>query len=461
MGVSFNYITNFWQLVDLNQLKHHLAGSLYLLHAQPPLFNLTIGILQNFSPRVQETILFIIFQLMSFFICWFLFSIASVLIGSNGFALVIVTISCASPSLVLYGNWSFYALPTLFFLMGAIAFYANWLVREKWSSAIASAFFWCLLVMLNTTFQLPLLIVLVSPFFIHYRKDLIKLLSIAIPCLLVVAWITKNLLLFGVPATTSWSGMNLARTTISTLSPNEIAEGQNNGLFNYVASIPPFSPLNAYHLRVRLNEGKKNILNMVTDTDGRPMPAQNLNNLQYIAISNLYLHDDLAAIFNYPKNYFGQLTRNAKLYFAPSEDYVFLQKNQEHLQNYARYYNFVFEGVYSASSATEITGLADHNKAVPISKLSFFAFLEVLVACLTIAHSITFYLLNLLRRKTNFDTRPISTRTMISVVISWVFVVTTLTEYGENQRFRFDYGMLGVVLMLSYMYDYFKKRFSK
>jgi hypothetical protein len=48
---------------------------------------------------------------------------------------------------------------------------------------------------------------------------------------------------------------------------------------------------------------------------------------------------------------------------------------------------------------------------------------------------------------------------MISIVISWVFVVTTLTEYGENQRFRFDYGMLGVVLILSYMYDYFKKDF--
>src|SRR6185437_13942463 len=79
-------------------------------------------------------------------------------------------------------------------------------------------------------FQLPWLALLVVLLALASRRPKAVLRAAAVPLVLVVLLYAKNAVLFGVPTTSSWFGMNMARITLNVAPRSElqrlVAEGR-------------------------------------------------------------------------------------------------------------------------------------------------------------------------------------------------------------------------------------------
>jgi hypothetical protein len=97
-------------------------------------------------------------------------------------------------------------------------------VRTR-STAWGIGFFGALafIVLLNSTFQWFWLAATAGPLVVLMRHRWRSFLAVAaVPLLFVAVWYVKDAVLFGTNATSSWFGMNLAKTTTYRASPVQL-----------------------------------------------------------------------------------------------------------------------------------------------------------------------------------------------------------------------------------------------
>ena len=157
-GVRFNAAAltghaDEFQLLDLEQLQHHLVRSVWYLQSQPPLFNLASGLLLKLPASTISPVLVIaslalsLGMVLSFFYLCLDMGVPAI---PTYFLTVLVILA---PSNVFYSNWWFYSFPTAVFVtFGALC--AARFVRTR-STVWGIGFFGSIavVVLLNSTFQ--------------------------------------------------------------------------------------------------------------------------------------------------------------------------------------------------------------------------------------------------------------------------------------------------------------------
>ena len=304
------------QNVDPNLLQHRLAQSLWYLHGQPPLWNALLGLSLKLPSRIYPLLWHLIFLGLGLVEILALFALQLELRVPRRVAVVIAAGFSIAPAVLVYENVFFYDYPTLV-LLTVTALSVGWFVaRPSFRRGLLTFSLAAALVLLRTIFEWPWLLLVAGLLLVACRGSRrTVLLSCALPFALVLGVIAKNWFMYGVPSTTSWSGMMLARAAINTLPLSERRQLVREGKLHTVSLVTPLSALSAYEA-VGIKPAAKTGIPLL-DEPGDPDFPRNLENRTYVRISNLYLQDDLWIMRHRTGAYLHAVGNGYAYFFAP------------------------------------------------------------------------------------------------------------------------------------------------
>jgi hypothetical protein len=418
-----------WQLLDLSLLRHHLLGSLAVLHMQPPLYNLAIGLLLRLPGALQVPVAEVVLFACAAASAALTLASMSLLGVPRAFALgVTLVFVVLDPAQFLYAMTPFYVAPTAA-LMTGLGYLAIRMAQAP-TAATAAAFAACGAVLaLWTTLWQPLvflgLLVLTLMLLPADRRALAK--GMAVPAAALVAWSLHTTVSFGTPMTSTWLGMNLARVTVYATPRETVDDLVHQGRLPPIATVHPFAALSVY--RATPDRSGPPALTQVTKADRSP----NENNRAYIGVSRLALADDLRFIALEPRQYAVNVFGSLSLWFTPADQYFTL-----HAAPTATYRAIYDRYVAWQPAPYEHPDGRHIPTSTRWSRLSVFALAVwgcVLVGVPTVV-AVTY------RRRHH---------RAVGLVLLWLLVtvplvVTSLTEYGENNRLRFEVGTAPITL---------------
>ena len=411
------------QLLATAWLRHDLLHSVGSLTMQPPLYNLAIGVLLALPHTVITPAAGLWFFGCSIVIALSTFG-SMVLLGVARRVAFFVTLVLVvlDPAQLLFSTHLFYATPTAA-LMGATTFLGIWaLSKPSWRRSLAFAATGSSLALFNTMVQPLVLLILLAVLVLALRPwRRVLVVGMVVPCLVLCAWVGLSIARVGTPATSTWFGMNLAHGVLRPADPLLIESMVANGQLSPLALVKPFSSLAAsgvapVHAGPRASAA-------ATRPDGLP----NLNNRAYAEVSSRYLTDSVTFIEHHPGAYLATVWAGLKLWAVPSDQFYFF---------YRRTSTATWEVAYDAMPMLQIRHDQDlsmalwQRKTVSVSQVSWLLVLETLGDVLGGAIVIGRW-------------RSLRRRWAAAVAVPWflatqAFVVSALTEYGENNRFRFE-----------------------
>jgi len=439
-GVRFDMSTlpQFFQFVAPALLKANLGQSLWYLHSQPPMFNLFLGIVLNLFPGHEAAVCAACYVLLGLAFAVTLFLLLRGFGISDGLSAAASALYIASPTVVLYENWLFYAYPVTVLLLLSALLWQRFVNRGRFVDALA--FFVCAATVALTwsLFHLVWLFGLAVALLLLRRREWRKVLAAAaIPLLVVTYWYGKNLVQFGQFTGSTWFGMNFARIAGIAVSDQELRMMRNSGAISAVSLVHPFRSPDEYYSAV---PKPRPTGIAVLDQEKKPSGASNLNNIVYVAVSRQYGRDALRILAAYPDAYLRGLVEAYLDYFLPASSYAFLAVNNAHIAGFARFVNTALNG-----------SLSQHWDARLASDQPVRYILQGLLNVgwfLFLAYAVVFILgLVLLRRRSLFRALRLPMM-FLWLNIAWVTLVSNTVEVGENNRFRFTADPLVFVFLL-------------
>lgn len=333
----------FFQYLDPELLRTRLSESLLYLHAQPPLFNLFLGVVLKALPG-NEVLGFSVF----YFLCGLVlylstFTLQTRLGVSRAVAFVTSTVFMLSPSFVLYENWLFYTFP-LTAVTVAAAMCLHKALSEHHRGALWG-FVWLLfcLVCTRSLFHVVYYVAVIAAVAWAAADSRKRILKVAIiPFLIILALYGKNAVLFGKFTTSTWLGMNLWTMTARNLPEDERQALVMQGRLSELSMIDRFADLEAYPAEYAQPQQYEGV--PAVSASKRSTGYTNYNHLAYIRISDVYLQDALYVLRHRPSTFLIGILRSWYSYFRSSSDYVFLETNRERISGMNTLYDAVFYG---------------------------------------------------------------------------------------------------------------------
>jgi hypothetical protein len=237
---------------------------------------------------------------------------------------------------------------------------------------------------------------------------------------LVSGWYLKNYIIFGQFSTSSWIGMNLARTVFYGYPVTDS---------NQIASIEPFSPLRYYHRFTDTSERAAfaglDDRDLLSVTKNNVDSIENMNHVDYLGISRQYMTASKDYLKRHPLSYAKTVLQNSVIFFAPATRYPFAEQAAGKIKYY--------DAVYSFNLSHFAHTKAQRRIALTLSAIpNIFVYLYV------------FYLLgmDIYRRK---KISPLNL--FIILTVGFVFFTSSLVEHYENMRFRYEIEPLFLVLL--------------
>jgi 4-amino-4-deoxy-L-arabinose transferase-like glycosyltransferase len=239
----------YWQVLDIGLLRDDLARSLVYLHAQPPLYNLFLGLVLKLAGTRAPVAFDGAFLAMGYLTILGVYALVRELGAPRGAALAAAAVQTFSTTWLLYESWLFYTLPTAMLLTWTCV----WLARAARGGPRA-AWFVPLLVtaaaMLRSTYHLVWVVVALALLLTWVQGDgrqrRVAWTASILSVLLVGGLYGKNTRLVGSFGPSSWLGMSLARLTTDRLDEPTRTLWIRQGVLDPVAAVPAFSPLAAY-----------------------------------------------------------------------------------------------------------------------------------------------------------------------------------------------------------------------
>jgi hypothetical protein len=426
----------FWQFLSAPLLQHHLVQSLWYLHSQPPLFNLATGLLLKLPTALQHPVAQFGFLVLGLVLVLATYLTLIDLGAPHWVALITAGLIMLDPAAVLYENWYFYALPTATLLTVGTLCCIRYLRTQRFAWGLG--FFGSLsaVVLMNSTFQIEwLAIPFIGILLVDRRRWRTVLAAAAVPLLIVVGWYVKDAVQFGTFTTSSWIGMNVAPSTTLAAPRSLINRLIANGTLTPLAAIPPFGPVSTYEPRFT-KTGHTGV--PALDQRRRAGGSSNYNNLAYVAVSRQYLHNDIAFIKAEPGRYAVIVSRAVKMSFVPTDQfYVFVvgsHPNRSAIATWSRLYD---AGVLWQPSDDPSAGLATELGHAP-------GFSQVAYGTLAI-YALALVGLPLACWHRRRDRPFIAAMGFLWLTTTWLMVVTSLVEIGENNRLRFEVGPLPAI----------------
>jgi hypothetical protein len=420
-----SFLPYFWQLLDPNLLQHHLLASVWNLNSQPPLFNLGIGILLKLPFGSQEPVAQIVFLLLGLAIVLSTYLILVELRVPTWLAFAVSVFVIVNPTYVLYENWLSWSYPTAAFLTFSVLCLLRFLRTRSvwWGFGFFSSVM--IVIFLDSAYQLPwLAAALVIAFVVARRQWRSVAVAAVLPVLLVVGWVIKDASQVGTFTTSSWLGMNLTRTTLDSASPQQINAMIKAKTLTPIAAVPAFSPVDDYVPKyAHLPRGGSPAVDAPTIAPGIP----NYNNSIYVAVSNQYLHDDLAFIRARPGRYASEVFSAAKLWTFPSDEYAYVLVNWLNIRPWSNFFD----------RTVLLRPAAKPSSVVGAAQLSYSTILVYL--CAIIGTPIVIW------RRRRDDPAAAAGLAYLVVTVLYSFAATSLIELGENQRFAMELGPLPLI----------------
>lgn len=424
-----------WQLLDPRLLQHHLLGSLWELHSQPPLYNLAVGLLLHLPRGAQVPVAALAWSAMGLVLAVTALALLTALrvppAVAGGVVLVLVV---ANPDAAMYERWLFYPEPTAATL--TVCAYAG--VRfvdggtRRWGALFFGA--GAVAVLLNSTYQWVWWLVLAVPAAVALRHRWRSLaVTAAVPVLAVGLWVGKDAVLFGSFTTSSWAGMNLATSTLQEQPAPVLARLVRRGVLSPLAEITPFSPVGAYSPRFfHAPPPGTGPLDERVESNG----GTNFDNRVYLAVSQAYLRQDLAFIAAEPGRYATDVARAAMVWALPADDYPFVAGLRQPVAAYATFFDAAV--LWQPQAAPRAGLVAEFGRRAPSP--AQVSWLTVLVTVLAVAGAPV-----VAWRARRRDRVLAAGLAMVWWTGTFAFVVTSLFEVGENNRFAAEVFPLPLV----------------
>lgn len=436
VGVRFRpFFTGYpaWQALDVELLRDDLLTSLFYLHAQPPLFNLFAGLtLKIFTaPDEAVRIVFLLLGLIQVAAIWLLLRRLSVRTWLR-YCLAILYI--ASPAAVLYENYYFYTYPVATILLVSSFCLLRYLEKGRIAWGLAFFFLGAALVLTRSPFHLVWLamaaLIALTGAPGRARRTLLLL---AVPLALCLGWYGKNYLLFGSFTSSTWKGWSLSHIATGFLDAGERDAMIREGKISPLAALPTFAepafyrgvyppdrPVPDYYSHPALNREEK--------TGG----GVNYNHHEFIAVASRFGRDALAVMAARPGAYLRGVSNSFRLYHLPTGSYHFLSPNRRRIEVYARAWEFLGGSLVSPGDPDYYRQESGRTtRAVSWGSVLAFCLLPLIV----------------LSRRIR-ENRPVFFVSLY-IVFNIVFVtaVSILSDYGDNQRYRFQIIPLMVVAL--------------
>jgi hypothetical protein len=434
LGVRFDSttLTHHWQYLDIYLLRDQLAQSLWHLHSQPPLFNLYLGLWLKLLAGTTGSFA-VTFLLLGLFLSCGIYWLMLGLGVRRWLAAGLTILFVLSPTSILYENWLHYTYPLMALLVLAA------LLLRRYSSdgrvLTGSAFFatlaavcltmsffhlvWLVLVLLG-------LVILMAAARLDVRR---ALLAALVPLLVVVGWYGKNLALFQQFTSSTWFGMNLARSTTNFVPMADRQQLVSSGKLYGVSLLPPFSSLKAYEPYVPAEPLTGTpCLDQTERFDGAP----NFNNRRYIEISRRYLKDDLYLLQNRPAAYLRSLLDSWLLYFMPASANNQVRDNIEHIRAWTIGYELLqMRFRFWITPELQRSDMARFyvEKVLNMGFIILLSYVAVLIVCIRAIGSG-------LRRPDKSSLPQVAVLAFIAFNLGYVALTGNSLECGENPRFR-------------------------
>ena len=424
-----------WQLLPLGLLRHDLGRSVWNLHSQPPLYNLFCGFLLHLPAGLQKPVAEAVFAALGLVLVLTTFAILDAIGTGKGIAFALTLLVVADPSVVLYESWLSWSYPTAVLLTVGVFCVLRWIStgRSRWAAGAMACF--ASVVLLDATFQWPWLLATGAVVLLgHLRSWRRCLAAMAVPLVLTAFWYAKDAVQFGTTATSSWLGMNLYQTTLEQAPPADLRALAQRGVLDGLAETTAFKPVAAYVPRFA-SLPKNGTPATVDLSSERGMP--NYNNTVYLQVSGKYLHDDLSYIQARPGRYTWVVTIAAQVWAIPADQYGWVKSDGSAIRPYARLYDAAVmlqpdHKGWHASAAAELQG-----KRPPAGTISW-TVAVVAALDLLVAPAVLFS-----RRR---NRAWLVCGTVMWLTFAYSLLVTSLTEVGENMRFRFELGTIPLLL---------------
>jgi len=428
------WINDPWQLLDHQQLQHHLVVSVWNLNSQPPLFNVFCGVLLKLPYGIQEPVAALTFLALGLVMVLSVYSIMVELRVVKWLALVVTVLVIVDPAYILYENWLSYGYPTAACLsVSALCLIRYVRTRERrWGIGFFSAL--ALVALWNSTYQLIWLAAALVLVLLAIRSQWRSVLAVAVlPLLVIVGWVAKDAAQVGTVTTSSWLGMNLTRTTLDTASPAQLKAMVRQHILTPLAEENAFAPVSAYVPRYTkaIHTGLA-----VLDAPYKSDMAPNYNNPIYPVISRQYLHEDLAFIRARPGKYAITVVNAAKQWSTPPDEYDFVRINRARISTWANLFDRTVL-LRPAADPTHVIGTTSPHEGPGAAQLSYVNIL--IYACAIFGSPFLAW------RRRKSDPGAAATMAFLWMTTVYAFVTTSLLEFGENQRFAMELGPLPLI----------------
>jgi hypothetical protein len=428
-------LTDMWQLLDVRLLKDHLASSVWHLSSQPPLFNLYAGVLLKLPTGLRRPVEVVCSLALglAIVVCAYLLQVELRVPRVAALTVTLVTV-VASPAYLLYENWMNYAYPTAAF--GTVAAWCLVRFLRTGRARFGVGFFvgYAAMVLLNSTYQIEWLLLAAVPVLVVLRRRWRTVLAVAaVPVLVVAGWYVKDYVQVGTTATSSWLGMNLARSILYRAPAGQVADLQRQGRMNAVASVPPFAGPEIYAPRyVTAVPDADPAVGALHKADG----ATNFNNPLYVHVSSLYLHDDLVWIRAHPHAYADDVLNSLGVWFVGTDQNFTDSVNWPATRAYARAYDRVVEWQPTQDPAPGFVVFSrGWHQPTWLSGQALAVYALALLGAPVLAW-----------RRRRADPALAGTLAVLWWTTAYAFTTTSLIEVGENERFRSELGPVPTVL---------------
>jgi len=430
-----------WQTIPVDLIQTDFWNSLWHFHAQPPLFNVygAIFIKLFFPAHLQYMYLanIILGSLMS----GMLFKILIQFSGSIKFSFVAAFISALSPALILYEAYPLYTLLTAFLVTSTVFCLALFCKSRNSRYLYLFVLMINLLILTRTLYHaIILLFAIPLTLFLAKEKWLHMLIVAILISLLSVGWYSKNWLQFGFIGESSWTGIGLWKIASPRYSSEELQSLVEAGKVDEaVANLSVFSKPSLFY-----PYGFTAVSNIPV------MNRDNYNNINILAISEMYRNSALNLIRLNPDRYVINTIMAYVVFTSPSSRFYHLEDNA------------ILMGNHEVFVSQIILGQQFIQQLIPFRDKTMGSILVILLPV-----NLLIYLMEVLKRnrfsihKWGEYIRLEAPLVFTVFLILYTMAVSVALEYIENARFQFLVGQLIWAFMATTFYHAFARSKSQ
>lgn len=424
LGFTFQSegIHDYWQMIDPFLLHTDLWRSLLHLHSQPPMLNLSTGLILQFFPSAHDGVFHALYLLAGLVLAWSVYRLGLGLGLPAGPALAVSMLFTISPPVVLYEHWLFYTYPVTSALTLAGVALHQFQITLKFGWGFLFFSLLAFVALSWSLFHLTWLIAIISMLLCLHPNRRMVFLAALLPLILVISWYAKNYILFREFTASTWAGMNLSHPTTLRLPDRERLLMVETGELSPFARYSTFSAPGDY-------------LNLLPDTPITGIPLLdnstksngriNFHHLVFVETSKYYRHDALRVIRSHPTLYLRSISQSLYIFFHSTSDYDFLDHNRGRIPAFELMWNRLFFGQWQMNET-----LHERTGIISVRHVGWWILTAFLIALFGAARHLWH------QRRALKDPGNLVILFM-GLNLMYLMLVGTLLDLGENNRFRF------------------------